>query len=139
MKATINLSSGFFSKNGTPFADLNYTDETEYNQQATYFLNIGELEKTVNLDDFQKAYWRSDTEQKHPIYYMPYDETVKFDLKDQEVTPFIIDNTSTLHKFGTSISEGASFNIGRGVKTNGEYDNTSALNMLIIYTLTTMV
>ena len=129
MKATINLSSGFFSKNGTPFADLNYTDETEYNQQATYFLDIGELEKTVNLDDFQKAYWRSDTEQKHPIYYMPYDETVKFDLKDQEVTPFIIDNTSTLHKFGTSISEGASFNIGRGVKTNGEYDNTSALNM----------
>ena len=126
MKATINLSSGFFSKNGTPFADLNYTDETEYNQQATYFLNIGELEKTVNLDDFQKAYWRSDTEQKHPIYYMPYDETVKFDLKDQEVTPFIIDNTSTLHKLGTSISEGASFNIGRGVKTNGEYDNTEA-------------
>lgn len=129
MKATINLSSGFFSKNGTPFADLNYTDETEYNQLATYFLNIGELEKTVNIDDFQKAYWRSDTEQKHPIYYMPYDETVKFDLKDQEVTPFIIDNTSTLHKLGTSISEGASFNIGRGVKTNGEYDNTSALNM----------
>lgn len=126
MKATINLSSGFFSKNGTPFADLNYTDETEYNQQATYFLDIGELEKTVNLDDFQKAYWRSDTEQKHPIYYMPYDETVKFDLKDQEVTPFIIDNTSTLHKLGTSISEGASFNIGRGVKVNGEYDNTEA-------------
>ena len=129
MKATINLSSGFFSKNGTAFADLNYTDETEYNDIGTYFLNIGELEKIVNIDDFQKAYWRSDTEQKHPIYYMPYDETVKFDLKDQEVTPFIIDNTSTLHKNFTTISEGASFNIGRGIKTNGEYDNTSALNM----------
>lgn len=130
MKATINLSSGYFNKNQKTIQELyNSYDENEYNQVGTYFMEIGELEKVVNLDEFEKAYWRNDTAQEHPVYYKVYDRDNKFDLKGMKLSPIAMEHSSTYQVVAGKISEGESFNIGRGIKDNGEYYNTQADNI----------
>ena len=126
MKASINLSSGYFSKNKKTLQELyDAYDDNDVNQIGTYFMEIGELEKVFNLNDFEKAYWGNDTAQEHPVYYKVYDNLNKFDLKGVKLSPLAMEPSSNYQVTGSLITEGEIFNIGRGIKDNGEYSNTT--------------